>query len=111
MPIVRRARRTQSQFHSLSFAGLVAMSRCPNPIPFRTRSLNALDPMVLRLKTGKSRSLPGLPRTERESLLLIQDEAAWTSRSGGFVLGLLDVGLECLPQPSEAAAERSSPLR
>ena len=48
----------------LSFAGLVAMARCLNPIPSRTRSLNASAPMVLRLKTRKSRSLPGLPKTD-----------------------------------------------
>ena len=53
---------------SLSFAGLVAMAGCPNPIPSRTRSLNASAPMVLRLKTRKSRSLPGLRKTEAKTL-------------------------------------------
>ena len=35
-----------------------------NPIPSRTRPLNSPAPMVLSLKTWKSRSLPGLPKTE-----------------------------------------------
>src|ERR1019366_6926269 len=34
------------------------------PIPSRTRPLNSPAPMVLSLKTWKSRSLPGLPRTK-----------------------------------------------
>jgi hypothetical protein len=35
-----------------------------NPIPSRTRPLNASAPMVLCLKTRESRSLPDLPRTK-----------------------------------------------
>jgi hypothetical protein len=50
------------------FAGLVAMAGCPNPIPSRTRSLNASAPMVLCLKTWESRSLPGLPKAKRSFL-------------------------------------------
>ena len=49
----------------LSFAGLVVVAGSLNPIPSRTRPLNSPAPMVLSLKTWKSRSLPGLPRTER----------------------------------------------
>ena len=49
--------------HSLSFAGLVAFAKRLNPIPSRTRPLNASAPMVLCLKTWESRSLPGLLRT------------------------------------------------
>ncbi len=45
------------------FAGLVAMARGLNPIPFRTRSLKPSAPMVLRLKTRESRSPPGQPST------------------------------------------------
>src|ERR1700757_860111 len=48
-----------------SFAGLVVLAGSLNPIPSRTRPLNFPAPMVLSLKTWKSRSLPGLPRTER----------------------------------------------
>src|SRR5262249_18715151 len=48
----------------LSFAGLVVVAGSLNPIPSRTRPLNSPAPMVLSLKTWKSRSLPGLPRTE-----------------------------------------------
>src|SRR5262247_1686027 len=51
-------------FHFLSLAGLVAIAGGLNPIPSRTRPLNSPAPMVLSLKTWKSRSLPGLPRTE-----------------------------------------------
>src|ERR1700704_6941155 len=47
-----------------SFAGLVVVAGSLNPIPSRTRPLNFPAPMVVRLKTRESRSLPGLPRTE-----------------------------------------------
>jgi hypothetical protein len=50
-------------FSFLSFAGLVAFAKRLNPIPSRTRPLNASAPMVLCLKTWESRSLPGLLRT------------------------------------------------
>ena len=46
-----------------SFAGLVVLAESLNPIPFRTRPLNFPAPMVLSLKTWKSRSLPGLQKT------------------------------------------------
>jgi hypothetical protein len=48
----------------LCSAGLVALARGSNPIPFRTRPLNPSAPMVLRLKAWESRSLPGLPSTD-----------------------------------------------
>jgi hypothetical protein len=41
----------------------VVLARGLNPIPFRTRPLNPSAPMVLRLKTRESRSLPGLQST------------------------------------------------
>ena len=47
-----------------SFAGLVVLAGSQYPIPSRTRPLNSPAPMVLSLKAWKSRSLPGLPRTE-----------------------------------------------
>ena len=53
----------QSLASQLSFAGLVALARWPDPIPSRTRPSNASAPMVLCLKTWESRSPPGLPRT------------------------------------------------
>ena len=43
-------------------ADLVIMAGWLHPIPFRTRPRNAPAPMVLRLKTRESRSLPGLQR-------------------------------------------------
>src|SRR5262249_133207 len=46
------------------FADLVVLAGSLNPIPSRTRPLNSPAPMVLSLKAWKSRSLPGLPRTE-----------------------------------------------
>src|SRR6516164_2782298 len=46
-----------------SLAGLVVLAGSLYPIPSRTRPLNFPAPMVLSLKTWKSRSLPGLPRT------------------------------------------------
>ena len=49
-------------------AGLVVVAGGLNPIPFRTRPLNPPAPMVLCLKTRESRSLPGLPSTERKKL-------------------------------------------
>src|SRR5437764_7677210 len=48
----------------LSLAGLVVLAGSLYPIPSRTRPLNSPAPMVLSLKAWKSRSLPGLPRTE-----------------------------------------------
>src|SRR5271166_4065111 len=47
-----------------SLAGLVVLAGSQYPIPSRTRPLNSPAPMVLSLKAWKSRSLPGLPRTE-----------------------------------------------
>src|SRR5215831_17748018 len=45
-------------------ADLVVLARGLNPFPYRTRPLNSSAPMVLSLKAWKSRSLPGLPRTD-----------------------------------------------
>ena len=47
-----------------SFADLVVLAGSLNPIPSRTRPLNSPAPMILSLKAWKSRSLPGLPKTE-----------------------------------------------
>src|SRR5882757_217558 len=47
------------------FADLVVLAGGLNPIPSRTRPLNSPAPMILSLKAWKSRSLPGLPRTEK----------------------------------------------
>ena len=59
-------KKTSLQFPS--FADLVVLARGLNPFPYRTRPLNPSAPMVLSLKAWKSRSLPGLPRTEILSL-------------------------------------------
>src|ERR1041385_6403084 len=49
------------------FADLVVLAGSLYPIPSRTRPLNSPAPMVLSLKAWKSRSLPGLPKTEISS--------------------------------------------
>ena len=46
------------------FADLVVIARSLYPIPSRTRPSKSSAPMVLSLKTWKSRTLPGLPRTD-----------------------------------------------
>ena len=46
-------------------ADLVTMAERLNPIPSRTRPLNAPAPMVLHLKVWESRSLPGLRNMRR----------------------------------------------
>src|SRR5437868_5315694 len=48
-----------------SFADLVVIAKEFYPIPFRTRPSKPSASMVLRLKPRESRTLPGLPRTER----------------------------------------------
>ena len=55
---------TTSLLLNPSFAGLVVLAESLNPIPFRTRPLNFPAPMVLSPKTWKSRSLPGLQKTD-----------------------------------------------
>src|ERR1051326_4422715 len=49
------------------FADLVVLAGSLYPIPSRTRPLNSPAPMVLSIKAWKSRSLPGLPKTEISS--------------------------------------------
>src|SRR5215216_6526613 len=72
-----------------SLAGLVVLAGSLYPIPSRTRPLNSPAPMVLSLKAWKSRSLPGLPRTDN----LFNDDCASitciaAARDGGrFVCG------------------------
>jgi hypothetical protein len=53
----------ENQLAHSFFADLVVLARGLNPFPSRTRPLNPSAPMVLSLKAWKSRSLPGLPRT------------------------------------------------
>jgi hypothetical protein len=49
-----------------SFADLVVIAKEFYPIPFRTRPSKPSASMVLRLKPRESRTLPGLPRTEKQ---------------------------------------------
>ena len=67
------------------FADLVALAGGLNPIPSRTRPLNSPAPMVLSLKAWKSRSLPGLPRTEN-ILDTMKDTENPPRKRGGFLL-------------------------
>ena len=64
MPTPRGAIKISLLQHIPSLAGLVVLAGSKNPIPSRTRPLNSPALMVLSLKAWKSRSLPGLPRTE-----------------------------------------------
>ena len=50
------------RFPAFFSADLVVMAGVPHPIPSRTRPLSPPAPMVLRLKTWESRSLPGPQR-------------------------------------------------
>src|SRR5271170_5075466 len=57
------------------FADLVVIARSLYPIPSRTRPSKSSAPMVLNLKVWKSRSLPGLPRTEHSSSTIVRTKA------------------------------------
>ena len=67
-----------------SFAGLVVLAGSQYPIPSRTRPLNSPAPMVLSLKAWKSRSLPGLPRTET-LFTIVTGNSRRRPSCGGFV--------------------------
>src|SRR5262249_6553447 len=79
------ARCARSLLHPF-LAGLVVFAERLNPIPSRTRPLNFPAPMVLSLKAWKSRSLPGLPRTDFPRHDVI--EFKLTARNGGHFLWL-----------------------
>ena len=64
VPDLVRDARSARACKNPSLADLVVLARGLNPFPYRTRPLNSSAPMVLSLKAWKSRSLPGLPRTE-----------------------------------------------
>ena len=53
------------------FDDLVIIAKVSHPIPFRTRSLNPLALMVLRLKARESKSLPDLPNIPLPCLCLL----------------------------------------
>src|SRR5690348_16386480 len=62
-------RHPTSVLRHLFLAGLVVIARSLYPIPFRTRPSKSSAPMVLGLKAWKSRTPPGLPRTEQTNPL------------------------------------------
>src|SRR5437763_15041630 len=80
-------RRTEKSLASyfLSFAGLVVLAKRLNPIPSRTRPLNASAPMVLWLKPWESRSLPGLPRTRNHPLSMFENETPRRETEAAFL--------------------------
>ena len=61
------------------FYGLVDIARLKHSIPSRTRPLSTVAPMVLRLKTWESRSLPDLIRTNFVCSFNISSSAGWSS--------------------------------
>src|ERR1700760_1491053 len=91
--------------YSVSFAGLWVLAKRLNPIPSRTRPLNASAPMVLWLKPWESRSLPGLPRTRKFPLhVSVTTNAAFLGkrrfcfwRSRLVVAGIRSVNQSYLP--------------
>ena len=76
-------------FVFLSFAGLVVLAKRLNPIPSRTRPLNASAPMVLWLKPWESRSLPGLPRTRNSPLRCSNTNAPLRETEAALSFGLV----------------------
>src|SRR3984885_1179113 len=70
------------------FADLVVLAGSLNPIPSRTRPLNSPAPMVLSLKAWKSRSLPGLPKTENLLDTMIDTKKPSRKREGFLRFGL-----------------------
>ena len=84
----------------MCFAGLVAMARSLNPIPSRTRPLNSSAPMVLRLKTRESRSLPGLQSTCAICPITITNPPP--NPAGGFVVPSSASAMKCRePRPEQ----------
>src|SRR5262249_53211423 len=69
-----------------SFADLVVIARSLYPIPSRTRPSKSSAPMVLSLKAWKSRSLPGLPRTEFFLITIFRIKSPAVFR-GAFLFG------------------------
>ena len=82
------SRASASRFSS--FADLVVIAKEFYPIPFRTRPSKPSASMVLRLKPRESRTLPGLPRTEKQENPPTQfnESPAGEIRRGFFVCAL-----------------------
>src|SRR5258705_10353316 len=70
------------------FADLVVLAGSLNPIPSRTRPLNSPAPMILSLKAWKSRSLPGLPKTEILLDTMIEPKKPSRKREGFLRFGV-----------------------
>ena len=86
-----RVRSANACFTVPFFADLVVIAGSLYPIPSRTRPSKSPAPMVLSPKAWKSRSLPGLPRTERFTSPHhdIQKSKAPRETAGLFVFAVL----------------------
>src|SRR5689334_1943154 len=91
-----RVRCANACFKIPSFAGLVVLAGSLNPIPSRTRPLNFPAPMVVRLKTRESRSLPGLPRTEFPLHMFDQRSRRGGIRGGFFVASVQAAAMQLI---------------
>jgi hypothetical protein len=82
-----------------SFADLVVIAKEFYPIPFRTRPSKPSASMVLRLKPRESRTLPGLPRTERHRSPPTQfnEKPRWRNPAGLFAFGSISRSLLLMP--------------
>ena len=64
----------------------MVIARAIHPIPFRTRPLSAVAPMVLRLKTWESRSPPNLERNRTYLSDDVREQKAPALGSAFFVM-------------------------
>src|ERR1019366_8967423 len=101
-----RVRSRERLLHS-SLAGLVVLAGGLYPIPSRTPPLNSPAPRVLSLKTWKSRSLPGLPRTNiLIAMIDFKKPPLGNQRRFFHSRFLFLLRLPRAPQRRDAAAER-----
>ena len=93
------------------FYGLAAIARLKHSIPFRTRPLSTVAPMVLRLKAWESRSLPNLKKIPFVCLLYFRlpIDAGWSSLVARQAHNLKVVGSN--PTPATKTMIREIQLR
>ena len=93
----------------------MVIARSLYPIPSRTRPSKSSAPMVLSLKAWKSRSPPGLPRTEFPPHEISSSHTS-NKKPRGFPRGFLfdyhqAIGLAETPMRSAMSSSKSSPVR
>ena len=88
---------TQGPIARGGFPGLVAIARAKHPVPSRTRTLSAVAPMVLRLKTWESRSPPNLKNPLNLSKTIPNNTAGWSSQVARQAHNLKVVGSNPTP--------------